>query len=168
MPDWPSWDDWLATLDDSTRHRALALRGRFRSLGVPNPEGWARSEVTEDIAQLASLLFLRAVWARVDHWAGPGGVEAIEGNEALLSGGIDIAQLRTFARRVAYETALEIVVALDRIDPDDLVEPGWVLMEADEDGAPTHRDLLGLHEIFHDADPSGRGDSDLLPRDPGK
>ncbi len=79
---------------------------------------------------------------------------------------VDIDHLRTFARRVAYETALGVVGALDRIDPDDFTEPGWVLIEAEEEGVPTHRDLLALHETFHDADPSGRGASDLV-RPPG-
>ncbi len=160
--DHPSWEEWLDTLDALTRNRALRLHDRFRSLGVPDAETWARSEVSEDLAQLATLLFLRAVWGRIDQWNESGAVEVIPGFDELRRAGVDIESLRVIARRVAYKTALGVVVALDRVHPDDFTEPGWVLMEADENGAPTGRDLVGLHESFHDADPSGRGAADLL------
>ncbi len=160
--DHPSWEDWLDALDAPTRNRALRLHDRFRSLGVPDAEIWARSEVSEDLAQLATLLFLRAVWARIDRWNESDAVEILPGVDELRRAGVDTESLRAIARRVAYETALGVVVALDRVDADDFTEPGWVLMEADENGASTGRDLVGLHESFHDADPSGRGAADLL------
>jgi len=37
----------------------------FRIAGAPDPEGWAESEASEDIPQLARYLFLRAAWRGV-------------------------------------------------------------------------------------------------------
>ena len=44
---WPTWDEWLAGLDQETRRRAEELRDDFTRRGAREPEGWARSEVSE-------------------------------------------------------------------------------------------------------------------------
>ncbi len=163
MPGLPSWDEWLVTLNESDRAQAVDLHGRFRSLGVGDPESWTRSEVDGDIAQLGRLLFLRAVWAAINQWGAPGAVEPVPVADELMRTGVDASALRRFARQIAHGTALGIVAALDRLDPDQVTQPGWALVETQEDGTKTGRDLGDLHESFYDADPSGRGGSDFLP-----
>ena len=37
----------------------------FRAWGVRDPEGWARSQVNEDIPQYARLVFLKGAWQTV-------------------------------------------------------------------------------------------------------
>jgi hypothetical protein len=37
----------------------------FRKVGASDPEQWAKSEVEEDIPQLARFLFLRGAWRSV-------------------------------------------------------------------------------------------------------
>lgn len=63
--------DAFASLDAEQRRRAEALADRFRELGAEDPEGWAASEVEEDIAQLARFLLLRRVWRSAGQWNQP-------------------------------------------------------------------------------------------------
>ena len=42
---------------------------QFRAAGAQDPEIWARSEVGQNIAQLARFCFLRSLWPReIDRW----------------------------------------------------------------------------------------------------
>jgi hypothetical protein len=63
--------DAFESLDDEQRRRAEALAEQFRGLGAGDPEGWAASEVEEDIPQLARFLFLRRLWRGAWQWKLP-------------------------------------------------------------------------------------------------
>src|SRR5580704_6108254 len=97
---WPSWDEWLNGLDPETRRRAEELRGEFARRGANDPESWARSEVSEDIAQLTGYLFLRGVWRRINSAV----ADALETEPArrLLTSGCDRAQLESLIRHTVY------------------------------------------------------------------
>jgi hypothetical protein len=49
-------------LDERSRRSALGVRDRLQSLGCPEAEGWARSEISEEIPQTARFLILRHLW----------------------------------------------------------------------------------------------------------
>lgn len=65
--------DALAYLDPDQRRRLAELTETFRALGAGDPEGWAASEVTENIPQLARFLFLRRLWSGGEQWTLPPG-----------------------------------------------------------------------------------------------
>jgi hypothetical protein len=49
LPFWPTWDEWLRSLEEGDRAAALVLRDRLAALGAEDAESWARSEVSEGI-----------------------------------------------------------------------------------------------------------------------
>jgi hypothetical protein len=63
--------DAFEPLDGEQRRRAEALAEQFRGLGADDPEGWAASEVAEEIPQLARFLFLRSLWRSAEQWKQP-------------------------------------------------------------------------------------------------
>lgn len=63
--------DAFESLDGEQRRRAEAVAQQFRALGAGDPEGWAASEVEEDIPQLARFLFLRSLWRGAEQWKQP-------------------------------------------------------------------------------------------------
>jgi hypothetical protein len=63
--------DAFESLDAGQRRRAEQLAEQFRDLDAGDPEGWAASEVAEDIPQLARFIFLRAVWQSAEQWKEP-------------------------------------------------------------------------------------------------
>lgn len=63
--------DAFAGLDAGQRRRAQELAETFRALGAGDPEGWAVSEVEEDIPQLARFLLLRRLWRSAWQWKLP-------------------------------------------------------------------------------------------------
>jgi hypothetical protein len=58
----PTWGEWLATLPPDVRDSAVSLAERFKELGALDPEEWARSEISENIPQMARFMVLRALW----------------------------------------------------------------------------------------------------------
>jgi hypothetical protein len=150
----PTWQQWLDDLDPVTRQAAVALRDTFQGCGADDPESWARSEISENIAQLGRYTFLRCVWREVEAWrdgdrvgqflpdASPETVEAAKGVVA----------------HVAFEVALNLMMVLD--DEEDIAAtephlPGWRLTESSDNGDPTGRQIGGLHESFLQVDPRG-------------
>ncbi len=148
---WPTWEQWLEQVDADTRARAESLRDRFRRLGATEPESWARSEVSEDIAQLGRFVFLNTLWRQIEEWRNPEAVTALlpDATREVLEAA------RTVAGRVAFDVVLNVVQVLDDEEDVDASEPapGWRLMELDPDGELTGRDLGALHESFLDVDP---------------
>jgi hypothetical protein len=63
--------DAFSDLNPEQRRRAEELAERFRAAGAEQPEGWAASEVEEDIPQLARFIFLRRLWRGVWQWKQP-------------------------------------------------------------------------------------------------
>ncbi len=140
------------------------LARRMADLGAPDPDSWAESEITENIAQQARYIFLRSIWPEIiDPYSDESVVRQIPAAARLLDAGASMAHLSTALRAVAYETAFGVV---ERVDegrdpeaPDDA--PGWLLMETDAEPKLTGRDIGGLHESLLSLDPSGREGSDL-------
>lgn len=150
----------------------------FRRIGAPEPDSWARSEVTEDIPQLCRFLFLRQAWrllvAEQDHsWIDNAIKEPEDSPGAPCSGigpalkrliaeGIDRQDLTDVVRIMQYDVLFGLCYLLD--DPGD-VEPEvanvcWGLFELDENGR-IGRPIGGLHESVLNTDPTGR---EMRPR----
>jgi hypothetical protein len=163
---WPTWDEWLRSLDEGDRAAALGLRDRLAALGAEDAESWARSEISEGIPQQARFLILRRLWRdAVDTWAAPDALDRLPAAKRLLDAGVDRSELVHMARAVALQAVLDVVVAIDEgydpEAPDDC--PGWELVETDPDGNPRGREVGGLHESFLSVDPSGQEGGDLRP-----
>jgi hypothetical protein len=151
---------------------------QFRAAGADDPETWARSEIGENIAQLARFCFLRSLWPRqIDRWRDdfewvdrfisaaqqhPTGFFADAGlaMERLLALGGTREELASIARMVAYSTAFEVVHHIDEGCDAEFNEeqryPTWNLIEVGPDDQPTGRLVDGLHEDLLMMDPSGR------------
>ena len=165
MVAWPTWDEWLRSLEEGDRAAALVLRDRMVALGAEDPESWARSEVSEGIPHQARFLILRRLWRDVDRWAAPGAVDRLLATRRLLDAGVDPSELVRVARAVAVVAVLDAVVAVDEgYDPEAPEDcPGWGLVETDPDSKPTGREIGGLHGDFLGVDPSGWEGGDLWP-----
>lgn len=134
---------------------------RFAALGVEDPEGWARSERTEGIPQLARATFLRAIWDDLDRWAdeawtdgwaaGRVGVpeEVTAAIRDLLARGVDRRTITTLCHAVAQEATFGVLARIDdECDQElDSSYPGWRLVELDGvSEEPTGRVVVALHE----------------------
>jgi hypothetical protein len=175
-------DDPFADLGREQRRRAAVLRERFRDLGAEDPEEWARSEVSEDIPQLATFLLLRRLWRDAEcwredpaDWFGPGPVEpvpddpehphdpAAQAVARALAAGVSADDLKRIARAVAYDSLFSAVHAIDEgCDPDEAEDlPGWILAEVGPDGQGTGRVVGSMHESLPGLAPP------LFPSSPG-
>jgi hypothetical protein len=155
--------------------RIRELSEVFRDLGADDPEDWARSEVEEDVPQLATFLLLRKMWRHAMPWTDDpsGWIEVVveeaddpnapfpEAGQALrrmLAAGADPDDVLKVARMVALETLFSTVHTLDDGRDDNAPEhtPGWLLVETHPEGEPTGRVVSGLHEEVLFLEP-GRG-----------
>ena len=153
--------------------RVADLTELLTRLGASDPSAWARSEIEEDIPQLARYLFLRQAWTHVvadgdttwiDAWrelaaqsphapcAGIG-----PALERLLAAGARPEDIATVVRVMQYSTLFGLCYLLD--DPGD-VEPevsevAWALVEVDDEGT-VGRHIGALQESLLETDPSGR------------
>jgi hypothetical protein len=146
----------------------------FSILGVDDPEGWARSEIQENIPQLVGFLILRAAWENIisedkTDWmdkdieygsnypdrpcAGAG-----LAMKRMIDKGVDRKDIVELIRVKQYEAVFGMLFSLD--DPGDLEpevgEMGWVLNEVGMDGKYTGRIIQGLYESLMSLDPTGR------------
>ena len=142
------------------------LTATFERLGADDPAGWADSEVTENIAQLARFLALRLLWrVAIDPW-GAEDLDGLPAAQRLLATGADRTDLARLARAAAYSAVFATLYRIDEgYDPD--IEdadslPGWVLLETTDEGRQlTGRNVGSLHEDILTMDPSGHEGSDL-------
>lgn len=159
-----AWQEWLNSLDVPRKAAAEPLRAQFSALGVTDPLDLIKSELMEDIPQLARFVLLRSLWhGAINGWGEPGSLDQLPSAQRLLAAGADQKDLVCLVRAVAYEA---VFATLDELDTGgDVnasgVEAGWVVMESGEDGSPTGRALSGLHEDLLTMDPSGREGADL-------
>jgi len=142
----------------------------FRKLGAQDPEGWAHSQVTEGIPQLARYLFLRQAWRRVigpddRSWileelrtnpTGPGG-GIVPALTRLLAVGAREDDLTTLVRVMQWQLLAGLCVLLE--DPGD-IEPEvadmeWQLFLIDENDTPI-APIGALIESVLETDPTGR------------
>ncbi|HEX4301619.1 MAG TPA: hypothetical protein VHZ78_02415 [Rhizomicrobium sp.] len=174
---YPTHSEWIASLSPDVRKSAFALIERFQALGADDPEGWARSEISEDIPQLARFAFLRTLWPQqINRWVDPASTEfdkyvALADSEPkapfadagaalkrVLALGAARSDIAAIARMVAYRTVFDLLAHIDEgCDPDRPAGlPGWTLIETDRNDHPTGRAVGGLHEDVLMLDPTGR------------
>jgi hypothetical protein len=175
--DYPTYTEWLNALPPGKRKQAVALADTFRKLGCDDPEGWSRSEIDQDIAQLARFLFLRPLWKeQIDVWRddadqwirdnieqshrAPNGFFADAGLalERLLACGGKRADIGSVARYVAYSVVFAMLYRISGgCDEEELPNlPTWGLFEFSGSGEMTGRMADALHEDLLGLDPSGR------------
>jgi hypothetical protein len=142
----------------------------FRKLGAPNPETWARSQVNENIPQLARFLFLKQAWKLIipdddTNWISqiqqvalnkPGG-DAGEATARLLAAGADEGDLTKVVRVMQWRLLSGLCELLD--DPGDIgvevADVAWRLFQVDESDRPIAV-IGGLVESVLETEPSGR------------
>lgn len=165
--DYPTFSEWREALPAGQKKHADLLLSQFKVCGADDPEDDVRSEISEDIPQLARFLFLQTVlkkyvesWRNASvYWArktkGKQGKQtyssfpgADEAACRMLAAGISIEDIESVVNAVAYSVAWEFVDTIDNgCNPHAPVGvPGWVLVETDLNGEPTGRVLDGLHE----------------------
>ncbi len=157
------------------------LTAHFKSLGLKNPESWAKSEVEEGIPQYARALFLKTAWNAVipednDSWI-DGRIKSFERDpnapcagagraiRKMLSLGVSREQITDLVRAMQYEVLHGLCYQLS--DPGVVEYPSktlpqieWALMQLDEKGTPMSS-IEGLHESVLSLDPTGR---EMRPR----
>ena len=154
------------------------LAALFKKLGAGDPAGWARSQLEEDIPQLARFLFLRQAWRAIvsegdSTWISDAITRAeSEPDEpysgvghalrSLRSRGATDEELTDLVRGMQAELLFQFCYLLE--DPGD-VEPEvadvvWSLVQVDDDGNVLST-VNGLHESVLETDPTGR---EMRPR----
>lgn len=161
----PTYDEWFGSLSRADQERARTLTEQFRLLGAQDPESWARSEFSENIAQLARFLVLRTVKSRaLDYWRLTGVLDEAAKEDPvfdsflkrLRKGGFRDPEIGRFAQKIAAITAWQMVHLLDEGYDVDAAEnlPRWSLEELDSNGRRTGRGIGGLHESFYEFNPT--------------
>ena len=155
------------------------LAQRFRALGAPNPEGWARSEVEEGIPQLARYLFLRQAWRRIvadgdTTWI-EDAIKSAERSPSAPYSGVGLALKRLQADGASAVDLSDVVRGMQAqllfhlcyqlSDPGQL-EPvvqdiAWALVQVSPEGEVLSA-IDALHESVLETDPTGR---EMRPRD---
>jgi hypothetical protein len=178
LADYPTFEEWLRTLQGHRRREALDLVEQFKALGADDPESWARPEIDGNVAQLTRFLFLRTIWSTVveewtrdpKRWVEIATKAAVKGGEdpyygeagsalsRVLAVGVSMADIGSIARMVAWQTAFSVLYCIDEgSDPSEGASAaGWVLLETDASGNPTGRPLEGLHDELLDVGRSVR------------
>jgi hypothetical protein len=148
--------------------RSYDLVHRMRELGADDAQGWAESELREDIAQEARWLVVRHLWRTAIDCHKPGTVTRTPSAARAVAAGANPVDVAQAMRAAAYEAVFTVLDTVDEgydpAAPQDA--PGWRLMElrfdhADDDGTLSGRNVGGLHEDILMADPSGRDGADL-------
>ena len=160
-------ENWLASLDTETRAKARRMIERMNELGAEDPEAWVKSEITEDIAQMARFLILRRLWSDLDAWRDNPSIwiereiaeaekkpessfaEAGRALKRIVSAGASLEDIGLVAEMVAYESTFNVLNLIDEsCEPNEEGEdlPGWALIETDAEGEATGRLVVGLHE----------------------
>ncbi len=137
---------------------AESLRAQFSALGMTDPLDLVKSEVMEDLPQLARFVLLRSLWqGAINRWTEPDSLDQLPAAQRLLTAGADREDLVRLVRAIAYEAVFTTLEELDTGSDVNVsgVEAGWVVMESGEDGSPTGRALSGLHEDLLPMDPAG-------------
>jgi hypothetical protein len=149
------------------RARALEL---FRALGARDPESLATAEASGSPA-LARWLFLAGMWSTVvqDDAKWPGKWADLSAPvpaaiRRMLDRGVDPQDLTDVVRDAQINALYNVAQLLEdcghgleeqQAKTAENVE--WRLVEYDGDTGEMKRVIGGLHEDFHDTDPTGRG-----------
>jgi hypothetical protein len=156
----------IESLAGAERSEFDRLSSWFASRRANDPDGWAISEVHEDIPQQTRFLFLRGVWRNMHETAD----DALASERAvrLMRDGADPTDLRLLIQHALCSLAFNLIYLIDEPDgsswqesdghfASDVApsEPRWALTEISPDGRPTDRAVRGLHESLLDTDPAG-------------
>ncbi|MBA3658024.1 MAG: hypothetical protein H0W67_00315 [Gemmatimonadales bacterium] len=153
--------------------RIADLTELLTQLGAPDPAAWARSEVEEELPQLARYLFLTHAWRHVvdegdESWIDAWLEEAERQPRApgaaigpalrrLLAGGAARSDLTDLVRVMQYSVLFNLCLLVD--DPPPAIETisgqQWALVEVDQEGT-VGRHIAGLHDSLLETDPTGR------------
>ncbi len=161
------------------KEQIVELTKLFQKLGADEPESWAKSEVMENIPQLARYLFLRSAWENVvpeedDGWID----EQIERSarkpnapcsgigtalQRILDLGANREDIVDIVRGMQYQTLFGMCYLVDTMNEDiqEIGELNWILHEIGKDGKLTGRIVQGMHESALSMDPTGR---EMRPR----
>lgn len=163
----PTFEEWLSSLPEVKRSETLALVERFKLNGASNPERWARSEIKEDIPQLARYLLLKQIWDyEIDRWSSeperwiddferysskrpiPVFANAAAAIKRIRALGASSEDLGALAFLIAYAAAFGTLYRVDSTScsADQNDAPGWRLVEVGTKGELTGRVMAGLHE----------------------
>lgn len=140
-------------------HRGYDLTERMRYLGAADPEGWASSELTEEIPQEARWLVIRQIRHAIT-WRSDE-LRRLPQVAALVDAGVDPKLVLAAVREVAREAAFRVLDVIDSTGDPDAPEdsPGWMLFEGRVDSNGdlyvTGRDVGGLHEDLGFPDENG-------------
>ena len=160
---YPLFEEWLASLPPETQRRAGELVEQFRALGADDPESWARSQISENIAQLARFLVLDRVRRDCfEKWHAPDALNNVARYDndfgdllnELRGSGVRDETIAAFAHAVARQTAMDVLYIVDEgHDPNAPQHmPTWSLEEADANGELTGRNVGSLHESLNQLD----------------
>ena len=160
-------------MSQSDRDRFEELTAWFADKGARDPGDWALSEVSEDIAQAARFLFLRAVWQNL-HDVADETLNSARGR-SLIADGADPDQLRSLVRSGLFALASRLLYLVDEPEgtswplPEggfgsfvDRHDARWRLTETTPEGDQTGRDVGALHESILDTGPDGNEGVDWL------
>jgi hypothetical protein len=163
---------WLDNLDSEKRAIAQKMIEQMKELGgATNPELWVRSEIEENIPQMARFLILRKLWKEIDSWRDDVAFWVERNiNEAekrpqhplakagfslkkVKDLGVSLDDLGNIAEMVAFESIFYAVSTIDEgyeSDEDNESLPCWHLIETNANDEPTGRFIDGLHESLLD------------------
>jgi hypothetical protein len=138
----------------------------FRSLGAPDPEAWAASQIEEGIPQLHRYAFLKQAWGTA---VGPDNTSWIENMQRgqgaaagalsrLVDTGCSAEDLTQVVRAMQADLLFSVCYLLDCPDPEDVGDNtiGWGLFTCDTDDQPGEK-ITGLHESLLETDPCVEG-----------
>ena len=165
-----SLTQWLESLDVPDRVKADRMIALLEQFGAKDPVGWVRSEMQEDIPQVARFLFLHEIRSQlVDNYTYGGLTEPVpthlrpaeieaKGEEAykrLIEAGANPHDIEDVGRGEACRTVWNFLCLLDGVlesEYEDIEDaPRWMLSEVTGpigEGELTGRCLDGVHENF--------------------
>jgi hypothetical protein len=142
------------------------LTEAFRTLGAPDPEAWAKSQIEEGIPQLHRYAFLKQAWDAVlqpdnTHWLA--NLQRSKGLAAealgrLAEAGCSEGDLTQVVRAMQADLLFSVCHLLDCPDPEEAGDSaiGWSLFACDNDGMPGQQ-ICSLQESVFETDPCSEG-----------
>ena len=150
----------------------------FKKLGADDPDGWARSQVSEGINQLGRFVFLKQAWSLIideddSSWIATEITDSKKNPDAPFSGvghalsrlqvlGAEASDINDIVRGKQAELLFSLCYLLDDPGdlPDEIKDMAWSLVQINDEGEPIEQ-IGALHESVLETDPTGR---EMRPR----